>query len=92
MNHNSGKLGEEPAAHPSAARPSTARAQDVLASGGAGAAFAALAALSGPDSDEDDPGEGGDPGEGDPAGGPVPPRRDARMREARSASEEGNRS
>ena len=90
-----GTRGEEPAA-----RPPAARAQDVLASGGAGAAFAALAALSGPDPDEDGPG-GGDPDPGESGGparqGPAPPRRGARMRadrpapEQESAPEEGNR-
>ena len=89
-----------------AARPPAARAQDVLASGGAGAAFAALAALSGPDPDEDGPG-GGDPDPGESGGParqrPAPPRRGARMRadrpapeqesvpEQESAPEEGNR-
>ncbi len=95
-----GTRGEEPAA-----RPPAARAQDVLASGGAGAAFAALAALSGPDPDEDDPDEdgpgGGDPDPGESGGparqGPAPPRRGVRMRadrpapEQESAPEEGNR-
>ena len=90
-----GTRGEEPAA-----RPPAARAQDVLASGGAGAAFAALAALSGPAPDEDGPG-GGDPDPGESGGparqGPAPPRRGARMRadrpapEQESAPEEGNR-
>ena len=76
-----GTRGEEPAA-----RPPAARAQDVLASGGAGAAFAALAALSGPDPDEDGaPGEGSAPAEGGlpPASGSSPPP-------PRSAPEEGN--
>ena len=90
-----GTRGEEPAA-----RPPAARAQDVLASGGAGAAFAALAALSGPGPDEDGPG-GGDPDPGESGGparqGPAPPRRGARMRadrpapEQESVPEEGNR-
>ena len=86
-----GTRGEEPAA-----RPPAARAQDVLASGGAGAAFAALAALSGPDPDEDGPDEdgpgGGDPDPGESGGparqGPAPPRRGARMRADRPAPEQ----
>ena len=89
------------------ARPPVARAQDVLASGGAGAAFAALAALSGPHPDEDGaPGEGSAPpsgssphssprsapGEGSaPAEGGLPPASGSSPPPPRSAPEEGSR-